>query len=112
MESCTQEELGEDLQLGTRLARASRKLGLSSRCGREGLVVGDEAPVSEVAQIIGHGVKVIGVEVGLHGEEGREKDVEVRVEVKGEVQQLREKRSSWFVDEDERLKRRLEPMWV
>ena len=46
-------------------------------CGREDLVVGDEAPVGGVAQVIGHGVKVIGVEVGVHEEEG-EKDEEVR----------------------------------
>ena len=37
----------------------------------EDLVVGDEAPVGGVAQVIGHGVKVIGVEVGVHGEEGK-----------------------------------------
>ena len=59
-------------------------------CEREGIVGGDEAPVGGVAQVIGHGVKVI-------GEERREKDEEVRVEVKGEVEQLREKRSSWMV---------------
>ena len=34
----------------------------------EDLVVGDEAPVGGVAQVIGHGVKV---GVGVHGEEGR-----------------------------------------
>ena len=51
------------------------------------VVRGDEVPVSGVAQVVGHGVKVFGV----HGEEGREKDEEVRVEVKGEVEQLREK---------------------
>ena len=66
-------------------------------CVMEDLVVGDEAPVGGVAQVIGHGVKVIGVEVGVHGEEGREKDEEVREEVKGEVEQLREKRSSWMI---------------
>ena len=42
--------------------------------------------------MISHGVKVVGV----HGEEGKEKDEEVRVEVKGEVEELREKRS--FMD--------------
>ena len=31
----------------------------------------------------------------MHGE-GREKDEEVQVEVKGKVEQLREKRSSWM----------------
>ena len=61
-------------------------------CEREGVVVGDEAPLSAVAQVVSHGVKVVGV----HGEEGKEKDEEVRVEVKGEVEQLREKRSSWM----------------
>ena len=55
-------------------------------CEREGVVVGDEAPLGGVAQVISHGVKVVGV----HGEEGKEKDEEVRVEVKGEVEQLRE----------------------
>ena len=47
-------------------------------CEREGIVGGDEAPVGGVAQVISHGVKVIGVEVGVHGEEGKEKDEEVR----------------------------------
>ena len=51
-------------------------------CEREGIVGGDEGPVGGVAQVIGHGVKVDGVEVGVHGEEGREKDEKVRVEVK------------------------------
>ena len=32
----------------------------------------------------------------VHEEEGKEKDEEVRVEVKGEVEALREKRSSWM----------------
>ena len=50
----------------------------------------------------------------MHGEEGREKDEEVRVEVKGEVEQLRERNAhhGWYEDGSERLKRRLEPMWV
>ena len=62
-------------------------------CEREGIVGGDEGPVRGVAQVVSHGVKVVGV----HGEEGQEKDEEVRVEVKGEVEQLRETRSSWMV---------------
>ena len=60
-------------------------------CEREGIVGGDEAPVGGVAQVVSHGVKVVGVE------EGQEKDEKVPVEVKGEVEQLREKRSSWMV---------------
>ena len=75
-------------------------LGLIT-CEREGIVGGDEGPVGGVAQVVCHGVKVVGV----HGEE-------VRGEVKGEVEQLREKRSSWMVcGWNDRLKRRLEPMW-
>ena len=66
-------------------------------CEREDVVVGDEAPLGGVAQVVSHGVKVVGVGVEVHGEEGKEKDEEVRVEVKGEVEQLREKRSSWMV---------------
>ena len=62
-------------------------------CEREGIVGGDEGPVGGVAQVVCQGVKVVGV----HGEEGQEKDGEVREEVKGEVEQLREKRSSWMV---------------
>ena len=62
-------------------------------CEREGIVGGDESPVGGVAQVVSHGVKVVGV----HGEEGKAKDEEVRGEVKREVEQLREKRSSWMV---------------
>ena len=43
-------------------------------CEREGIVGGDEGPVGGVAQVVCHGVKVVGV----HGEEGQEKDGEVR----------------------------------
>ena len=68
-------------------------LRAACQCEREDVVVGDEAPLSGVAQVVSHGVKVVGV----HGEEEKEKDEEVRVEVKGEVEQLREKRSSWMV---------------
>ena len=64
----------------------------SRECEWEGVVVGDEAPLGGVAQVVSRGVKVVGV----HGEEGKEKDGEVQVEVKGEVEQLREKRSSWM----------------
>ena len=44
----------------------------------EGIVKGDEGPVSGVAQVVCHGVKVVGV----HGEEGREEDGKVQGEVK------------------------------
>ena len=52
-------------------------------CEWEGVVVGDEAPLGGVAQVVSHGVKVVGV----HGEEGKEKDGEVQVEVKGVVEE-------------------------
>ena len=50
---------------------------------REGIVGGDEGPVGGVAQVVCDGVKVVGV----HGEEGQEKDGEMRGEVKGEVEE-------------------------
>ena len=52
-------------------------------CEREGIVGVDEGPVGGVTQVVCHGVKV----VGEHGEEGQEKDGEVRGEVKGEVEE-------------------------
>ena len=54
-------------------------------------------PLAEPRRLLVTESRSSGVEVGVHGEEGREKDEEVRVEVKGEVEQLREKRSSWMV---------------
>ena len=59
------------------------------------IVKGDEGPVSGVAQVVCHGVRVVGV----HGEEEREEDGKVQGEVKGEVEQLREKRTcAWRED--------------
>ena len=43
-------------------------------CVEDGIVGGDEGPVGGVAQVVCHGVKVVGV----HGEEGQEEDGEVR----------------------------------
>ena len=85
-------ELAGDRVVELRLVDELRVVGLIT-CEREGIVGGDEGPVGGVAQVVSHGVKVVGV----HGEEGQEKDDEVRREVKGEVEQLREKRSSWMV---------------
>ena len=84
------------------------QMSLPPICEREGIVGGDEGPVGGVAQVVCHGVKVVGV----HGEVGREEDGEVRGEVKGEVEELREKRSSWMVWRwsDKRVNG-LEPMW-
>ena len=47
-------------------------------CEREGVVGGDEGRVGGVAQVVCHGVKVVGV----HGEVGGEEDGEVQGEVK------------------------------
>ena len=85
-------ELAGDRVVEIRVVDELRVVGLIT-CEREGIVGGDEGPVGGVAQVVSHGVKVVGV----HGEEGQEKDEEVRGEVKGEVEQLREKRSSWMV---------------
>ena len=85
-------ELAGDRVVELRVIDELRVVGLIT-CEREGIVGGDEAPVGGVAQVVGHGDKVVGV----HGEEGQEKDEEVRGEVKGEVEQLREKRISWMV---------------
>ena len=62
-------------------------------CEWEGDVVAVVVPFGGVAQVVSHGVKVVGV----HREEGKEKEEEVRVEVEGEVEEIREKRSSWMV---------------
>ena len=72
--------------------RTTREVVDSSVCEGEGDVVAVVASLGGVAQVVSHGVKVVGV----HEEEGKEKDEEVRVEVKGEVEKLREKRSSWM----------------
>ena len=74
------------------LPRLHGSLAFLRNCEWEGDVVAVVAPLGGVAQVVRHGVKVVGV----HGEEGQEKDEEVRVEVKGEVEELREKRSSWM----------------
>ena len=65
---------------------------ICANCEWEGDVIAVVVPFGGVTQVVSHGVKVVGV----HGEEGKEKDEEVRVEVKGEVEELREKRSSWM----------------
>ena len=56
-------------EIGPQAAYAPCKLG--------GIVGGDEGPIGEVAQVVCHGVKV----VGAHGEVGREEDGEVQGEV-------------------------------
>ena len=51
------------------------------------VVIGDEAPLGGVAQVL-HGVPVIEVSLQVREHEGeKEKDGEVQVEVKGEVEE-------------------------
>ena len=84
-------ELAGDRVVELRVVDELRVVGLKT-CEWEGDVVAVVAPLGGVAQVVSHGVKVVGV----HGEEGKEKDEEVRVEVNGEVEELREKRSPWM----------------
>ena len=65
------------------------RLKLQISCEGEGDVVGVEAPLGGVAQVIFHGVQVVkvGVQVRVHQDRGEEEDGEVRVEVKGEVEE-------------------------
>ena len=71
-----------------------RVVGLIT-CKRREIVQGDEGPVGGVAQVVCHGVKVVGV----HREEGQEEEGEVQGEVKGEVEQLRDNRTcAWRED--------------
>ena len=75
-------ELAGDRVVELRVVDELHVVGLIP-CKWEGDVVAVVAPLSGVAQVVSHGVKVVGV----HGEEGKEKDGEVPVEVKGEVEE-------------------------
>ena len=71
-------ELAGDRVVELRVVDELRVVGLKT-CEWEGDVVAVVAPHGGVAQVVSHGVKVVGV----HGEEGKEKDGEVQVKVKG-----------------------------
>ena len=60
-------EVAGDRVVELRVVDELRVVGLIT-CVAEDIVKGDEGPVSGVAQVVCHGVKVVGV----HGEEGRE----------------------------------------
>ena len=71
-------------------------------CEGEGDVVGVVAPLGGVAQVIFHGVQVVEVcvQVRVHQDRGVEKDGERQVEVEREVEEVREKRTyTWREDE-------------
>ena len=61
----------------------------SGLCEGVGDVVGVEAPLGGVAQVIFHGVQVVevGVQVRVHQDRGVEEDGEVQVEVEREVEE-------------------------
>ena len=88
-------ELAGDRVVELRVVDELRVVGLIT-CEVGEIVQGDEGPISGVAQVVCHGVKV-GVDV--HGEEGREEEGEVQGEVEGEVDQLRDNRTcAWRED--------------
>ena len=70
-----------------------------SICEGESDVVGVEAPLGGVAQVIFHGVQVVevGVQVRVHQDRGVEEDGEGQVEVEREDEEVREKHTSWMV---------------
>ena len=64
--------------------------------------MGVVAPLGGVAQVIFHGVRVVevGVQVRVHQDRGVEEDSEGQVEVEREVEEVREKRTyTWRDDE-------------
>ena len=67
-------------------------------CEGEGDVVGVEAPLGGVAQVIFHGVLVVevGVQVRVHQDRGVEEDGEGQGEVEREDEEVRESRTSWM----------------
>ena len=64
------------------------------------VVIGDEAPLGGVAQVILHGVRVVevGLQVREHEDRGEEDDGEGQVEVE-RSKRIKDKRSSWHADE-------------
>ena len=66
-------ELAGDQIVELRVIDELHVVGLIT-CEREGIVGGNKGTVGGVAQVVCHGVKVVGV----HGDEGKEKDEEVR----------------------------------
>ena len=81
------------------------KLYTDRICEREEIVQGDEGPVGGVAQVVCHGVKVVGV----HGEEGREEEGEKQGEVERQVEELRDNRTCAWREDGMTYSRDLEP---
>ena len=95
------------------LNQGLRKLRTATgRCEGVGDVVGVEAPLGGVAQVIFDGVQVVevGVQVRVHQDRGVEEDGEGQVEVEREVEEVRENDTCATWRENDRLNE-LEPMW-
>ena len=75
-------------------------------CEGEGDVVGVEAPLDGVAQVIFHGVQVVevGVQVRVHQDRGVEEDGEGQVKVEREVGEVRERRTSWMTWREDEMR--------
>ena len=67
---------------------------MNDRCEFVGDVVGVEAPLGGVAQVIFHGVQVVevGLQVRVHQDRGEEEDGEGQVEVEWEDEENQEGR--------------------
>ena len=78
-----------------------------------GDVVGVEALLGGVAQVIFHGVQVVevGAQVRVHQDRGEEEDREGQVEVEREVEEVKENDTCATWREDDRLNE-LEPMRI
>ena len=67
-------------------------------CEGAGDLVGVKALLGGVAQVIFHGVQIVevGVQVRVHQDRGVGEDGEGQVEVEREVEEVKEKRTSWM----------------
>ena len=97
-------ELAGDRVVELRVVDELRVVGLIT-FERGEIVQGDEGPVGGVAQVVCHGVKVVGV----HGEEGQEEEGEKQGEVEREEEQLRDNRTYAWREDGMTDSRDLEP---
>ena len=76
-------------------------------------VVGVEAPLGGVAQVIFHGVQVVqvGVQVRVHQDRGVVEDGEGQVEVEGEVEENQRQQHMCMAWRWNARLKELEPMW-
>ena len=88
--------MGVDELIGDRVVEL-RVVGLIT-CEGVSDVVGVEAPLGGVAQVIFHGVRVVevGLQVKEHQDRREEEKGEGQVEVEREVEEVTENRTSWM----------------